>query len=67
MKSSDVTCILLIVAGMGIYLLLNIVAGHDPKTGIVSVFTLAALAQVGTLNKRIAELESAEDAEQNRA
>lgn len=58
MKSLDFASVLFVIAGMGIYLLLNFVAGHDAKTGIVSVFLLATFAHVGSLKKRISELES---------
>lgn len=58
MKSLDFASVLLVVAGTGIYLLLNVVAGHDPKTGIFGVFMLASFAHLGSLKKRISELES---------
>lgn len=58
MKSSDVTCILFVIVGIGMYVMLHVVAGHDPKTGIVSVFTLTAFAQIGALRRRISELEA---------
>lgn len=58
MKSLDFASVLLVVAGLGIYLLMHVVAGHDPKTGIFGVFMLAAFVHLGSLKKRISQLES---------